>query len=304
MNNDSSSVLKDVRPSVARFNQHFLIDESVLDSIVANSGVESDDLVLEVGPGRGDLTKRLVEVARKVVAIEYDSRLVEGLRLMAQDYDNLEIVHADALKTRFPKNIGHIVANIPFNITEPLIKRMLQESFTSATLLVGETYAKNAMSHRPDTRLGLITRAYFKVDPVIDVPSSCFDPEPSTDCSVITLTPQTKKALTGDFGLYMVRSIWDQKSRPLGDALKSGISQYAVSKGGETIDGASFLKQLSKHYSHTLNTRVDNVTNPEFIDLYEALSIVKLKHLFGGHKPRGGARNWRVQYERFLPDDS
>ncbi|MBU1205139.1 MAG: methyltransferase domain-containing protein [Nanoarchaeota archaeon] len=290
---------REVTPSVRKLNQHFLTDEMVLDDIVLNSNIESDDIVLEIGPGKGDLTRKLAEVARKVIAVEYDKRLSQYLDKLMEQYPNVEIIYGDALKIKFPK-IDRIVSNIPFNITEPLISRLFSERFRTATLLVGETYGKQVAKGHSVSRIGLLTRAYFKVDYVKDIPSTCFDPEPATNGSVIELYPLKKQNLEQNFREYIIRCIWDQRTRPLSDALPAAIFQYISANGGKNTTPNDFLKQIQRNYHHPLTIRVDKLTNPEFLDLYDSLRGINLKKAFGGYKPRGGAKNWRIDYAKYL----
>lgn len=290
---------KGINHSVRRLNQHFLTDDKVLDNFVLNSNIENDDIVLEVGAGKGDLTKRLAEIARKVIAIEYDRTLMPYLDEIRTRYTNVEILYRNVLETKLPQ-VDRVVSNIPFNITEPFISSLFSEKFKSATLFVGETFGKQAVSKYPVSRIDLLTRAYFEVEHVGVVPSSCFNPEPATDSFIITLYPLKKHKLKDDLRRYIIRCIWDQKTRPLNDALSAAISQYIYVKGGNNITPSAFLRQIEENYDHSLDVRVDKLTNPDFLDLYESLNKVNLRKVFGGHKPKGGAKNWRIEYEKHI----
>jgi len=297
--NEEKNQNEEIIAGVRKLSQHFLVDQKVIDDLVFASETDREDTILEIGPGRGNITKRLVEVADKVIAVEYDKRLAPYLNELSKRHNNLEIIFGDILKIRFP-NTDRIISNIPFNITEPLITKLLNEKFKSASFIVGETYGKQATTRRSSTRLGLLTKAYFNIDYVRAVPSGSFDPEPATDCSIITLYPLKKQEIKTDFRLYILRCIWDQKTRPLKDALSAAIFQYTGTKGSEISGTERFVSQVKKSYNHPLNKRVDNLTNPEFTDLYSALKRINIKKLFGGHKPRGGARNWRKDFSDYI----
>jgi len=285
--------------NVRRYNQHFIIDNSVLDDLVLNSGIEIDETVLEIGPGDGSITEKLVEYAEKVIAIESDIGLKQSLERLKVKYDNLEIIYANALNVRFPK-FDRIVSNIPFNITEPLLNKLFGENFKSGTVIFGARYAEEATKEHPSTRMGILTRSYFEVECIKEVPSYCFEPEPSTDASIITLNPIKKLELLSSFKKYIVRCIWDQKTRPLEYALSAAFAQYQSSKGNKNSDSYQFINEIAKNYNHDLNTRTERISNPEFLDLYEILGNIKLKKIFGGHKPRGGAKNWRIEFKEYL----
>lgn len=287
-------------PSLRRLNQHFFTDESAIEAMIAISEIEADDVVLEIGPGTGTLTERLARAARKVFAIEQDKRLRNALNERLAAYPDVKVIYGNALRVRLPK-ADRIVSNLPFNITEPFISRLFSEQFRTATLLVGKTYGQQATTtERPSSRISLLTRAYFETSYVRDVPSTCFLPEPSTDCSIITLQPLRKIDLEDDLRLYIIRCIWNQKTRPLIDALSSAVSQYICAKGGNASNPDSFLRQIQCGYRHSLDVRVDTLDNPGFLALYDALGKVNIKKAFNGHKPRGGSRNWRVEYAEHL----
>ncbi len=288
-----------MKHNIRRYNQHFINDESVLEDLVLNSDIANDDTVLEIGPGNGLITAKLLKAAKKVIVIEYDKRMEIFLGQLKEKYPNLEVKYGNALTINFPK-IDVIVSNIPFNITEPLLSRLFSEKFRAATLLVGETYGRQATNANPNSRIGLLTRAYFEAHYIKDVPSKCFDPEPSTNGSIITLYPVKKSELKDDFKRYMIRCIWDQKTKLLKDALSSAIFQYIDAKSSKTSSPRPFLEQINKKYDLPLQARVDKLINSEFLGLYDMLDKINLKKCFGGHKPRGGARNWRIDYAEYI----
>jgi len=212
----------------------------------------------------------------------------------------VSIIYGDALNIRFPQH-DRVIANIPFNITEPLITRLMGKGNAPAFLLVGESYASNSESNNSySTRLGLLTRAYFHVEQLLHIPKEAFVPEPSTDGVLISLHPLKRNSLEKEFPLYSIRCIWDQKTRNVRDALSAAIYQYTAARGAGDVDVSRAMGGLEKDNPQLLRKRVDALTNKEFTDLYHALSGNILRKLYGGHKPRGGAQNWRKTYERYL----
>ena len=290
---------KEIMPSVGKLNQHFLIDQEVLDCMVLTPDLTREDVVLEIGPGKGIMTERLADLAGQVIVVEYDSRRIPDLESLSEDKGNIEVIQGNILRMKLP-DVDYIVSNIPFNITEPLVKKLFGARVKSSTLLVGQKYGQSIVGEEPSSRLAIITQAYFRTEYLRNVSSSCFSPEPSTDGAIVSLTPISKRDPSCDFKKYMIRCVWDQKTRPLKDALQAGISQYSSIKGGNYTGEEKFLRQLSQTFPHSLDSRVDNLSNPEFMNLYEALSKLKIKKLFGGHKPRGGARNWRSKFAEYL----
>ena len=110
-----------------RLGQNFLVDENIISSIMEHSEIGSDETVVEIGPGLGFVTEQLVQCAKKVVAVELDSDVIEILKKIP--CDNLEIINQDILKTdlsQFGQNLK-VVANIPYYITSPILAHLLGE---------------------------------------------------------------------------------------------------------------------------------------------------------------------------------
>ncbi len=264
-------------------NQHFLINPDIAKDMVFFAEVESKDHILEIGPGKGFLTKYLAEFAKKVTVIEKDSHLKDDLQEIKNKFSNIEIVMGNALSSKWPKGIDKIVSNIPFNITEPLFNRLYSERFKSATLLVGEKQANNIESYQerilPDTtpisRLAILTNAFFDTEYLMKIPSNSFNPEPSVNGALISIKPRKKS--TARFEDYIFRSIWEQRKRPLGDSLTNSVINY-LSIGGEICYlGKERILDLFNLPKELSGRRGTELVNPDFMRLYECLSNKKAK---------------------------
>ncbi|AED98203.1 Ribosomal RNA adenine dimethylase family protein [Arabidopsis thaliana] len=135
--------------------QHLLTNTRILDSIVRSSDIRPTDTVLEIGPGTGNLTMKLLEAAQNVVAVELDKRMVEILRKRVSDHgfaDKLTIIQKDVLKTDFP-HFDLVVANIPYNISSPLVAKLVYGSntFRSATLLLQKEFSRRLLANPGDS---------------------------------------------------------------------------------------------------------------------------------------------------------
>ena len=130
--------------------QHFLVDRNILDKVIRTAQVEKEDVVLEVGPGLGEMTLALARLAKRVIAIEIDPKLVAILKRKVKDYPNVEVVKSDILKVdfhQFLKEEGHpikVVANLPYQISTPLLFRFidLKEFFSTLTLMLQKEVAE------------------------------------------------------------------------------------------------------------------------------------------------------------------
>ncbi|KAI7737305.1 hypothetical protein M8C21_031403 [Ambrosia artemisiifolia] len=181
------------------WGQHLLTNPRVLDSIIRNSGVGSDDTVLEIGPGTGNLTMRLLEAANKVVAVEVDHRMVENLRTRVSERgfdEKLTIICKDALKADFP-DFDLVVANIPYGISSPLVAKLVFGGyhFRSATLLLQKEFATRLLANPGDSefnRLAVNVKLVAEVEHVMNVSKKDFVPIPKVDSSVVKIRLKTE----------------------------------------------------------------------------------------------------------------
>jgi 16S rRNA (adenine1518-N6/adenine1519-N6)-dimethyltransferase len=183
------------------FGQNFLIDERVLNKIIAAADITEEDTVLEVGPGIGTLTQALAKSAKKVIAVEIDKTLVPILGEVLADYNNIEIINNDILKVDVAElaeqNGGKalkLVANLPYYITTPIIMGILEQKLPveSITVMIQKEVALR-MQAAPSTKdygaLSLAVQYYCEPYLVANVPQNCFMPRPNVDSAVIRLTP-------------------------------------------------------------------------------------------------------------------
>lgn len=177
--------------------QNFLIDESVLTDIVEGAEVNDEDLVIEIGPGVGSLTAKLLCKAKKVVSIELDNDLIPILETELGEEPNFKLIHNDALKVDFNEIIGEeksvkLVANLPYYVTTPIIARLLKEDykFKSLTIMIQKEVAER-IDAEPNCKeygaLSLMVQYYCNTKIVRRVAPSCFIPRPKVDSIVIRL---------------------------------------------------------------------------------------------------------------------
>lgn len=182
------------------FGQNFLVDERVLEKIVGAADINENDLVIEVGPGIGTLTQAMAKKAGKVVSVEIDKTLVPILGELLADYDNIEIINEDILKVDINELIERhkgmnvkMAANLPYNITTPIIMNILEKHIPmeSLTVMIQKEVAYR-MNAKPSTKdygsLSLVTQYYCEPYLVANVPQNCFMPRPNVDSAVIKLT--------------------------------------------------------------------------------------------------------------------
>jgi len=190
--------------------QNFLINEEAVYDIVKNAEISKDDLVIEIGPGLGTLTKELLEKAGKVIAIELDKRMIEILTDRFKLYDNFELINEDVLKVDLNSLIkenlngrlksAKIVANLPYYITTPIIMKLLEENLNieSITVMIQKEVADRLIEIPGGKNTGAITYAIYYhaiAEEVLKVMPNSFIPEPAVESKVIKLTIRKEKAV-------------------------------------------------------------------------------------------------------------
>lgn len=186
--------------------QNFIYDEDLLAALVASSGVNEEDDVLEVGPGSGNMTKHLCRAAHSVTAVELDSRLIPLIRGFLSDADNLTLVQGDIMSVNLQELTENlrkpfsVVANIPYYITTPLITMLLSSKLPMRrlALMVQKEVADKLLASSGDEGWGpLAIRAQYmaEVSLAMDVPASCFTPVPKVDSAFVLLNIREKPAV-------------------------------------------------------------------------------------------------------------
>lgn len=182
--------------------QNFLSDIHIIEDIVDGSDIEPEDLVIEIGPGMGVLTAAAAERAGKVIAVEIDKKLIPILKETLAEYDNVEIINADIMKTDLteiveanrPADGGkvRVIGNLPYYITTPIIMKLLEESVPadSITIMMQKEVADRIKAGPGGKDYGALTVAvgfYCTITHVADAPKEVFVPRPKVDSTVIRL---------------------------------------------------------------------------------------------------------------------
>lgn len=218
-----------------KYGQNFLIDTHVLDKIIGAAQIGPDDFVLEIGPGIGTMTQYLAEAARKVVAVEIDTKLIPILQDTLKEYDNVTVLNEDILKVDIrkiaeEKNGGKpikVVANLPYYITTPIIMGLFESEvpLDSITVMVQKEVA-DRMQVGPGTKdygaLSLAVQYYAEPYIVANVPPNCFIPRPAVGSAVIRLTRYQEKPVKvndASFMFKIIRASFNQRRKTLQNGL-------------------------------------------------------------------------------------
>ncbi|KAF6255703.1 S-adenosyl-L-methionine-dependent methyltransferase [Scenedesmus sp. NREL 46B-D3] len=227
--------------------QHILKNPLVVQSIVDKAGIKSTDVVLEIGPGTGNLTMKLLEKAKKVVAIELDPRMVLELsrRVQGTPYQQqLQIIHGDFMKVELPY-FDLCVANIPYNISSPLTFKLLahRPAFRAAIIMYQHEFAMRLVARPGDSlysRLAVNTQLLARVSHLLKVGRNNFRPPPKVDSSVVRLEPRHPPPpiplLEWD---GLVRLAFGRKNKTLGAAFRTSRTLQALEQNYITFKALS-----------------------------------------------------------------
>jgi 16S rRNA (adenine1518-N6/adenine1519-N6)-dimethyltransferase len=185
-----------------KLGQHFLVRAGILERIALAVCPTGEDLVIEIGPGRGALTEKLLQRAARVIAIEIDSALVEHLRVKFAGETRLEIIHADVLSTDLGQwGAAPISGNLPYYITSPILEKTIRLEAPRAIFLIQKEVAERLVA-KPGTReygyLTLQTALFADAEILFEVKPGAFSPPPKVDSAVVRLTPHGRDLGVGD----------------------------------------------------------------------------------------------------------
>ena len=220
-----------------KFGQNFLINTGILEDIIDAAHITKDDFVLEIGPGIGTMTQYLCESAREVVAVEIDKNLIPILADTLSAYDNVEVLNDDILKVDIKtlaeeRNGGKpikVVANLPYYITTPIIMGLFESHvpIDSITIMVQKEVA-DRMQEGPGSKeygaLSLAVQYYANPEIVVNVPPSCFMPQPKVGSAVIRLTRHEQPPVNVENEKLMfqiIRASFNQRRKTLANGLNN-----------------------------------------------------------------------------------
>ena len=289
-NRKMSNILEDTQFIMKKYKirankalgQNFLINQQVVDTIVESSQITKQDLVIEIGPGLGTLTKELLEKAGKVICIELDKKMIKILTDRFSLYKNFELIHGDVLKIKLNKIIkeekekngfqsSKIVANLPYYITTPIIMKLLEDrlDLESITVMIQKEVADRLIAIPGEKETGAITYSvyyYATAEGIMEVPNDSFIPEPEVTSKVIKLTlrkePPVEVKSRGVM-FKIIKSAFMQRRKTLLNALTN--TKVFMSKE----EGLRILKELQLDE----NVRAEKLTLEDFAEITNKILV-------------------------------
>lgn len=251
-------------------DQHFLVDERILDRIVEAAHIDDEETVLEIGAGIGNLTKLLADRARKIIAIELDPRLVEVLNERFKTAENVQIIQGDVLDVVFPK-FDKVVANLPYSISSEITFKLFKHRFKLGILMYQYEFARRLVASpnsKDYSRLSVNTRYFADASIIMTVPKSAFSPPPEVHSAVVELVPRPApfEVVDEDFFLRFVTAVFSQRRKKL---------KNSILKTSHLL-GVNNLKQIVEQLPEELvDKRPENLEPCELAEI--ANQIVSLK---------------------------
>lgn len=246
--------------------QNFLQDKNIINKISSSINPSNNDLIIEIGPGSGALTKELVKKQCDIICFEIDNRLEETLRNIEKDNKNLKVIFKDFLSINIndyiDKKYNHIyfVGNLPYYITTAIINKIVKESNPYEITIMIQKEVADRFNAKPCSReygsISVFLQYNFTIEKVCDVNKKCFEPVPKVDSSVIKLISNNKykNKVKNEEKLYkLIKDSFTHKRKNL----RNNLINYDKDK----------ISEILKKYNKDLTARAETLTIEEFIDI-------------------------------------
>lgn len=278
--------------------QNFIIDEFLLEDIADESGITKDDLVLEIGPGNGALTRCLCDRSEFVVSVEIDKTLLPLLKDNLKEYENVSIINADFMNLDFQtiideykqklanKNLNNdfskikVVANLPYYITSPIINMLLQNPYVSEmTLMVQKEVAERIVAKPNGKDYGILTLVcnfFADTEMIMIVSKDCFFPKPKVDSAVVHFSKH-KEFLNEKNKINFIndKTSYDEENDKIFKLIKASFAQRRK-KLLNSLSNAGYDKNLLTTAFSKLkldeNVRAENLSLLDYKNLYNYLN--------------------------------
>lgn len=246
--------------------QNFLIDNNIIKKISDSINPTSDDLIIEIGPGSGALTKELIKKESDLICFEIDSRLKEVLKSLESEktkinfIDFLKVDLKDYINNKYKKI--YFVGNLPYYITTAIINKIIKESDPEEITIMVQKEVGQRFTAKPSSKeynsLSVFLQYNFNIETVCQVSKNCFEPKPKVDSVVVKFIKKEKIKVTNEDHFYkLVKDSFTQKRKNLRNNLKN----YDLEK----------INKVLNKYNKDLTSRAEALSIEEFIDISNEL---------------------------------
>lgn len=255
-----------------KYGQNFLKDDRIVEKIVILSDIEDDSLVIEVGPGKGILTRQLSKAAKNVICYEIDMQLEGYLINLSKELSNVEVVFSDFLDVDLAKKVSdykykhlYFISNVPYYITTPILMKLINSglNFLKIVMMVQEEVGERFSATPGKKAYSSITvflNYYYEIKRLFKVNRSEFIPVPNVDSEVIMLTSREDKIALKNKDLFFefVRSSFQYKRKNL----RNNLKKYDLKK----------IEEVLVKYGYSLNSRAEEIPVSVFAEIANSLA--------------------------------
>lgn len=264
-----------------KYGQNFLIDENILDRIIDGANITSQDVVIEIGPGLGNLTEKLLEKSKMVIAFEIDKDMCEILENRFKSFSKFVLLNQDVLNVDIREVLSEygvenekikLVANLPYYITTPIMFKIFESttSIESMTIMVQKEVADRIVAKTKSKDYGVLTistKFYGEAIKLFDVPNTSFVPAPNVTSSVVNILIGQRYTVKDKDGLFrLIKASFAQRRKKLINSLensnifditKDKLRQILASNNisenarAEEIDLETYINVANEIYEYT-----------------------------------------------------
>lgn len=257
-----------------KFGQNFIIDENIINNIIEKSVIDKDTLVIEVGPGAGSLTEKLVKRAGYVICYEIDESLKPILDNVLKDDDNVEVNYEDFLNCNVKSKIEnfsfkkmYVIANLPYYITTPIILKFIEDKIDIDKIVVmvqkevGDRFRAKPNSKSYNS-LSIFLNYYFDIKKLMDVSKNVFIPKPNVDSIVVQFERKKCKNNVNNEEIFfkLIKDSFNQKRK----TLKNNLINYDL----------ELIESILNKYDFSLSSRAEQIPIDVFVEIANNLTKI------------------------------
>jgi len=246
-----------------KLGQNFLIDKSVLENIIKTADLSINDIILEIGPGFGNLTEKLAEKVKKIITVEKDKKMINILKEILHAHKNIELINSDILKTtiQLPKKYK-LIANLPYYITSPIIRKFLEKENKPElmVLMVQKEVGQRICSKDKMSILSVSVQFYADAKIIKYVSNSSFYPKPKVDSAIIKIIPKKFPDINIKKFFQLIKIGFSSKRKKLINNLK-------------VLFDKKELEKIFKEINLNINIRAENLSINNWLKLFHMLDF-------------------------------
>ncbi|MFA5856034.1 MAG: rRNA adenine N-6-methyltransferase family protein [Candidatus Pacearchaeota archaeon] len=257
--------INNINQDLNNLNQIFLHDKRYIRDFLKYAKLKEEDIILEIGPGMGQITKEIAKKVKKVIAVEIDTQFKPILNKMPE---NVDVIYGDAkkyLKDLIKNNsyaFNKIVSSPPYNLCEPLLRLLMRVEF-DMVLMITPVYFYNNMNNN------LIFSSFYYIKKIDTIPKTAFTPIPRIDSEIIQIEKRASFEKDKDARAFLIRSLFIQEDKKLKNALRSTLIHFYE------LNNKTLTKNQARDIINSLDIpekQLEKNTQSVPLDIYEQIT--------------------------------